>query len=71
MFFSTPRDEYCVSDHDIWAKDTSDDPFQSPNNDLRKVFMTGQQESTENEELVKNTEYFGVNIWAKNSCILS
>ena len=71
MFFSTPRDEYCVSDHDIWAKNTSDDPFQFPNNDLREEFMTGQQESTENEELVKNIEYFGENIWAKNGCILS
>ena len=49
--FSTPEDN-------IYGKDTSGGPFQSPDNDLSRDSVRSQHEWTEDEKLVKNSHNF-------------
>ena len=51
--FLSPRIQYVVSVHDIWGKDTSDNPFQVPNVKLLLGIPCGQHVLTKVGKVVK------------------
>ena len=53
MFFSTPRNQYEVCDHNILGEATSDRCLQTLNNDLDRDSVCSYQEFTKVENLVK------------------
>ena len=57
MVFSTPRDGYSFSDHDIWGEETSDDPFQDSKTKF-DVKSTSSQQSLKNVEKMAKKHRF-------------
>ena len=51
--FLSPRSQYEVSAHDIWGKDTSDNPFQAPNVKMLLGIPCGQHVLTKVGKVVK------------------
>ena len=58
LVFLSPRSQYEVYDHKIGGEDTSNSPFQSPNNNSNEDLVRSEQESTKVEKLVKNMDNF-------------